>query len=176
MEFSIAAPIDDIEPDTVPDLSDVEYPCEVCGKEAGPYGGRGRKPKRCSDHKKQTRSSGNQPKVTGSTANIAAQATQVLVQLNGMLALGSLALGLHKTAGAIAEANPAFETAAYNALLTDPELCKFLLKSGAISGKAMLVAAYGGMGLSVAPTAVMEVKEKREARRVRMENDDESRS
>lgn len=156
----------DFPADSVPDLADVEYPCEVCGKEAGPYGGRGRKPKRCPEHKKQSQSRGQSPKITGTTANQAAMATAVLVQVNGILALAAMGMGLNKTAHAIAEANPKFEQAAHNALLTDPELCRLILKSGVMSGRVGLGLAYAGMGMSVIPTAVMEVREKRETRRV----------
>ncbi len=166
------AEIPDMEPDSVPDLSDVEYPCEVCGKESGPYGGRGRKPKRCPEHKKQTRSN-NSPKITGNIANQAAQAVAVLEQLNGAMALGLSALSMFKTAGAIVEYNPTFRDSAYNALLVDPELCKMILKSGAVSGKMMLGLAYAGMGMAVAPTAVMEYRDKKAAREARL-SDNES--
>lgn len=156
--------------DTVPDLADVEYPCEVCGKEAGPYGGRGRKPKRCPDHKKQ-QSRGQSPKISGTTANQAAMATAVLVQVNGILAVAAMGMGLNKTAHAIAEANPTFEQAAHNALLTDPELCRLILKSGVMSGRVGLGLAYAGMGMTVVPTAVMELRDKREARRVKTDDE-----
>lgn len=170
--FEIATPIDDedISTDSIPPLSDVEYPCQVCGKEAGPYGGRGRKPKFCDEHKK-AKSTGGARKVTGNAANLAAQATAVLVQVNGMIALGCMGMSMFKTAHAISEANPTFEEQAYQALLTDPELCKLLLKSGAMSGKLSLGLAYAGMGMAVAPAAITEVQEKREARRVRMEHE-----
>lgn len=156
--------------DTVPDLADVEYPCEVCGKESGPYGGRGRKPKRCPDHKKQ-QSRGQSPKISGTTANQAAMATAVLVQVNGILAVAAMGMGLNKTAHAIAEANPTFEQAAHNALLTDPELCRLILKSGVMSGRVGLGLAYAGMGMTVVPTAVMELRDKREARRVKTDDE-----
>lgn len=163
---------DAVIPDTVPDLSDIEYPCSVCGEESGPYGGRGRKPTKCSKHKKAT-SGNSSPRVTGNAQNLAAQATGVLVQLNGMIALGISALGLFQTGGAIASANEQFEAQAYQALLTDPELCKLILKSGGKSAKLSLLIAYGGMGMTVGPTAVMELKERkaiREAKREAEEN------
>jgi hypothetical protein len=161
IDFQLAAPPDDEFPtDSVPDLSDVEYPCQVCGKESGPYGGRGRKPKFCAP------------------ATLAAQATAVLVQVNGMIALGCMGMSMFKTSHAIAEANPTFEEQAYQALLTDTELCRMILKSGAMSAKMSLGLAYVGMGMAVAPAAIMEIQEKRETRRVKMEQaqDDESRS
>jgi hypothetical protein len=159
------------EMDVVPDLDDVQYPCRVCGKEAGPYGGRGPKPKLCSDHKTQSKGT-RAPKVTGKDANLAAQATGVLVQLNAILALGVSAIGLFQTGGAIASANETFEQAAYLALQTDPELCKLILKSGAKSAKVSLALAYGGMAMSVGPTAVNELRERKADRDAKREADD----
>jgi hypothetical protein len=158
--------------DEVPELLDVEYPCEVCGQEAGPYGGRGRKPRRCPIHKKGNAATTRAPRVTGRDANMAAQATGVLVQLNALLAMGVAALGLFGTAGAIASANETFEQQAHAALLTDPELCKLILKSGAKSSKVALGLAYGGMAMSVAPTAVNELRERKAAREAREDDGD----
>jgi hypothetical protein len=159
MDFADAV----IPPDSVPVTSDAEYPCRVCGKEAGPYGGRGPKPKLCPDHKKQTNGT-RSAKVSGAPANLAGQATGVLVQLNGMLAMGAMALGMFGTASAISDANGTFEEQAYQALLTDPELCRLLLKGGVKSAKVSLGLAYVGMGVSVVPTAMMELKEKKAER------------
>lgn len=167
-----AVQFEPVELDTVPDMEDVEYPCEVCGREAGPYGGRGRHPKRCPLHKK-TQSATKRPTVTGKDANLAAQATGVLVQLNGMIALGLMALGMNNTASAIASANDTFEQSANQALLTDPDLCRLILKGGVKSAKISLGLAYGGMLFSVAPTAVAEVKVMKEARAERKANQEE---
>ncbi len=164
-----------IPPDTAPDTSDVEYPCRECGKEAGPYGGRGPKPKYCEAHKKSARSTGTRAgKVTGTAQTLAAQATGVLVQLNGMMALGLMAIGFNETASAIAGANGTFEEQAYQALMTDTELCKLILKGGVKSAKVSLGLAYVGMGVAVVPTAAMEFKEKkaeRDAKREAEENE-----
>ncbi len=151
------------EMDETPELEDVEYPCKVCGQESGPYGGRGPKPKLCPIHKKQGTSKAA-PRVAGRDANLAAQATGVLVQLNAMIAMGAAAVGLFNTAVAIKDSNEAFEQTAYQALVTDPEFCKFLLKGGAKSAKLSLALAYGGMGVYVAAIAAEEIKAKREAR------------
>lgn len=160
----------DIPPDTVPsDLTDVEYPCDICGKEAGPYSGRGPHPKRCDTHKKGGRKSSVR-KVTGSTANRAAQATEVLVQLNGILAIGAMALGLNGTAASIAAGNDTFAERAHAALLTDNSLCDLILKGGVKSAKISLGIAYAGLGVQVVPTAIREIQEKRaEALRLREE-------
>lgn len=159
--------------DSVPITTDVEYPCEVCGQEAGPYAGRGRKPKRCSVHRKAPATKSSVGKVTGSAATLAAQATGVLVQLNGMIAIGLSAMQMFRTAGAIVENNDMFEARAYAALSTDTELCKMILKTGGKSAKVSLALAYGTMGMAIAPTAMEELKERkaeRDARREELEN------
>jgi hypothetical protein len=84
-----------------------------------------------------------------------------------MLAIGAMAMGLNGTASAIAQANPNFEEQAYQALLTDQDLCKLILKGGVKSAKLSLGIAYFGMGAAVIPTAVVELKEKKEERDVK---------
>lgn len=166
----------DLPDDTVPsDLEDVEYPCEVCGKEAGPYAGRGRHPKRCPEHKKGNSNGGSSStrRVTGNAANLAGQATEVLLQLNGILALGAMAVGLNRTASAIASGNGAFAERANAALLTDTELCRTILKGGIKSAKMGLAIAYGGLLLGTAPVAADEIRERRaesEARKAEQES------
>lgn len=166
MTFDTAKPIND-EYDSVPELDDVEFPCEVCGKESGPYGGRGPKPKKCIDHKKPTPGRKTQVRVTGKEANLAAQATGVLEQLNGILAIGCMALGLNDTAHAIGAANEDFVPRANAALLTDPDLCRLILKGGVASGRMGLGLAYFGMAFTVAPVAVVEMRGKKEERLAR---------
>lgn len=162
MTFDTATVPDDFVPDTVPDHFDVEYPCEVCGAEAGPYAGRGRKPKRCDLHKKAP-SKSSTVKVNGSSAVLAAQAAKSLSGLNSMLAVIAAGIGLFGTGSAIMEANSTFEEQAYNALLTDTELCKTILKTSGKSAGLGLIVAYGGFGVAVAPVAVMEIRERKAA-------------
>lgn len=157
--------------DSVPETIDVEYPCEKCGREAGPYSGRGRKPKICSECKPRRTTKSNVPKVTGATANLAAQATEVLSQLNAMIAVGCMAVKMFGTARAIGDYDDTFKAQAHAALITDPELCKFILKGGVKSAKITLALAYGGMAMSVAPTAVSEVRLMRERRAAEKETE-----
>lgn len=167
MEFTITdVPEDSLPRDTVPETVDVEYPCRNCGREAGPYRGRGRKPTMCPDCKPKARTNGA-PRVTGSTANLAAQASEVLSQLNSFIALGAASVGLFGTSGAIGGYDETFKSQAYAALVTDPDLARFILKGGVKSAKVTLLLAYGGMAVAVAPTAIMEVKEKQAERQAR---------
>jgi hypothetical protein len=163
--FEDASPI---ELDTIPPVEDVEYPCRNCGREAGPYSGRGRKPTLCPDCKPSTRKTSGANRRTTNDA-LAAQASAVLEQLNGVLAIGAMALGFNMTASAIAGNNEAFKENAFEALKTDPDLCKLICKGGVKSGKVALGIAYASFGTQVVPVAVSEYKMKREERRMRME-------
>lgn len=158
----------DLPRDTVPETADIEYPCRICGREAGPYRGRGRKPTVCQECKPK-RATGVAPRITGANASLAAQATEVLSQVNGFLAIGLSALQLFGTAGAIAAHDEAFKAQANAALLTDPDLCRLILKGGVKSAKISLLMAYGGMAVAVAPTAVVEVKAMQAARQTARE-------
>lgn len=148
--------------DAIPPVADVEYPCEVCGKESGPYKGRGRKPKRCPEHKRGGASgstSGN-ARTRGSSAVLAGQAVDALCQLNSFAGIGLMMTGYHATASALAEREEAFREQAYAALVTDPALCRMILRAGTTSGKVSLIIAYAMLGAGVAPTAIMEYKMK----------------
>lgn len=166
---------EDVMPDAVPDLEDVEYPCANCGREVG-YGGRGRKPSAkslCTDCKPTGKRAAS-VKVTGAAATKAAQAAEVLTQLNAMFAMGAAALGLFETAGTLVGYQETFKAQAYAALTTDMKLCESILKSGAKSSKVSLGMAYVGMGVAVGPTAVNEMrarKAERDARKAQEEAD-----
>jgi hypothetical protein len=158
----------DLPSDTTPVTADVECPCTVCGRESGPYSGRGRKPVKCAEHR-ATRSPSNGVRVTGNASNLAAQAAKTLVQLNHAIALGAAALSMFATSKTIFSYQETFEQQAYTALLTDPEFCKQLLRAGSKSSKASLFLCYAGMGVAVAPIAVAEIKEKRAAKQAEAE-------
>lgn len=153
-------PDDNMPNDTVPPLQDVEYPCKECGREAGPYAGRGRKPTKCADCKPKSSRTGA-TKAVGSDAALASRAVEVLGQLNGFLAMGLLATGMTMTASTLAANNDAFKENALNALITDPALCRLILRGGVKSAKVALMVSYGGLVASIAPTALQEFKEQR---------------
>jgi hypothetical protein len=169
-----AVPLTDDDKDAIPPLDSVEYPCEVCGQEAGPYGGRGRKPKRCSQHKRNARSTQpgtGTPKVRGANASLAAQATEALVQIDGLLGGGLFVLGYRGTASVLAGTQETFREQAYAALLTDPELCRMILKGGTASGKVALVIAYVMKLSVVVPTLMMEHRSIQQTRRAEREGE-----
>jgi hypothetical protein len=156
--------------DDIPSLDVIEYPCEVCGREAGPYSGRGRKPKYCADHKRN-KNTNTSPRVKGTNASLAAQATEALVQINNMGAVFAMVLGYHETAGAISDKEEIFRQQTYSALLTDPSLCNVILRAGTNSAKLSLAISYGMFGAAIAPVAIMEFKEKRDAALAKVETD-----
>jgi len=144
--------------DAIPPVADVEYPCDVCGKEAGPYSGRGRKPRKCPEHKRGTSSS--TPKTRGNNAVLAGQAVDALCQLNAFAGVGLMMTGYRATASALADREEAFREQAYAALVTDPALCRMILRAGTTSGKVSLIIAYAMLGAGIAPTAIVEYKSK----------------
>ena len=146
-----------------PPPSSHELHCEVCGKELS-YSGKGRKPKYCDEHKRSSSSSSNTGTKKNSNAQLAAQAADALVSVNSLVVMGLMFAQFGDTASEISKREDAFREQAYQALLTDPALCKSILRAGQTSGKISLLIAYGMLGASVAPTAMVEVNEKRDAR------------
>jgi hypothetical protein len=153
--------------DTVPSADDVEYPCETCGRESGPYSGRGRKPRFCTDHKPK-RQAASGVRVTGKANDMAAQAAKTLSSINGIIALAAGSFGFLQTMGAIFDRNEDFEKTAYAALVTDPKLARQILSVGETSAKLTLGMAYLSMGAGIAPILASEYKLKKEARLVEM--------
>ncbi len=158
-------PMTSIPDDAIPDLTDgPEYPCEVCGKEAGPYAGRGRKPKRCSDHKKTSNTGTRAPRVAGNNATLALQATEALCQIDGIMALGARVVGFTDTAEVIEEADETFRLRVHSALLNSPDMCRRILKMGSKAGDSALLIAIGLHIATIAPVFLAEAKVKKAER------------
>ncbi|HEY6018781.1 MAG TPA: hypothetical protein VIY48_02495 [Candidatus Paceibacterota bacterium] len=156
---TVPIPDADLPPDLPPETGS-DLRCQVCGTELV-YGGRGRKPTRCDEHKKQ---SGGNKRQSQSNDKLAAQATDSLMALNALATMGIMFAGMNRTASAIAERDDAFREQAYSALLTDPALCRVILRGGAVSARLSLGIAYATLGAAVAPVAIAEFKEKRNGR------------
>lgn len=149
-------------PDAIPPLSDApEYPCVVCGQEAGPYGGRGRKPTRCSAHKKVSSGGARAPRITGNNAALATQATEALCSLDGMMALGARLVGFSKTAEVIEDNDEVFRIRVNAALLNSPDMARKILRYGSKGGDAALFIAIGLHIATIAPVFLSEAKEKK---------------
>lgn len=162
---------DGYEPATVPRDDPATTPgldlnCLVCGTPLEYKGGR--RPKYCPEHRKN-KSPGTRPAPAAADAR---KAAAVLANLNAMISLGALTIGLEATAVAISDANDDFEEKATAALSTDPKLCATILRGGALSGKTALIVAYGFFAAQVVPTAATEVKEKR-AERIALQGSEE---
>ena len=158
----------EIPSDVIPEVSDVEYPCSVCGKEAGPYGGRGRKPTKCTEHKKSTASNGPRaPRVTGTNDALARQATEALCSINGMMALGARIIQFTDTADAIEAEDETFRMRVYMALLNNPNTARRIVAMGSKAGDSALLVAIGLHIMSIAPVFMKESKVKKAEREAR---------
>lgn len=156
-------------PDEMPPLTnEPEFACEICGVELI-YSGRGRKPKRCDDHKRNNTRRNSIP--AGSNDKLAAMATDVLCQVNGIFAMGAAFMTLFRTAGAVNDRDEVFRVQTYEALKTDVALCKKIVSAGSKSAIFSLIVAYGMLAASVAPVALEELKEKREKRLAEQEDE-----
>lgn len=100
----------------------------------------------------------------GSNETLAKQAASLLAQTNGLITTGLFLTGFKQTASEIAARNDAFEAQVASALLTDPALCRTILKAGGTSAKLSLLIAYAMLAGSVAPVAIAEYRELQEAR------------
>jgi hypothetical protein len=148
--------------DAVPEFSDIEYPCEVCGKEAGPYGGRGRKPKRCTEHKRNQSSAGTRtPRLSAKSTDLAAQATEALCSIDGIMALGARIVGFTKTAEVIEDADETFRIRVNAALLNSPDTCRKILRYGSKGGDAALLIAISLHLATIVPAFLGEAKERK---------------
>lgn len=149
--------------DLIPETTDVEYPCVECGEEAGPYGGRGRKPTRCPKHKKTpSNNAARATRITGTNATLAAQATEALCSIDGMMALGARIVGFTNTASVIEEADETFRLRVHAALLNSPDMCRRILKVGSKAGDSALIIAIALHIATIAPVFLNEAKEKKE--------------
>jgi len=152
-----------VTPDAGPEVSDVEYPCAVCGREIDvPYGGRGRRPTRCSEHRKvQTKRAAGVPRVTGNNATLAAQATEALCSIDGMTALGASVIGFTKTAETIMDADETFRIRVNSALLNSPDTARKILRFAGKAGDASLFIAIMLHVATIAPVFAAEAKERK---------------
>lgn len=90
-------------------------------------------------------------------------AAAMLARLNSLFSLTLLTVGMPLTREELLKGNEQFEVMAYEALLSDPALARKILSAGATSGKAQLALAYVMLGGTIAPTVIVEMREKREA-------------
>lgn len=150
-------------PDVIPAVTDVANPCRECGREIDVvYGGRGRRPVRCSTCKPPKSSGGNtRTRVTGNNAQLAAQATEALCSIDGMMALGARIVGFTQTAEVIEEADATFRERVHMALLNSPDTARKILRYGSKAGDSALFIAIALHIATIAPAFMNEAKEKK---------------
>jgi hypothetical protein len=85
-------------------------------------------------------------------------AANMLGQINQIFAMALASGRFPRTAEQIAIGNDQFVEMAYQALLSDPALCRKILSAGTTSGKTGLVMAYGMLALSVTPTVRQDIQ------------------
>lgn len=126
-----------------------------------PYGYRadGTPYKRHHGQGRKARASSGGKRMPASDAQ-ARGAAGVLATANKLIAMALNPI-LPKMATELLAENDQFEDMAYDALLSDPVLCKKILGAGSQSGKVQLAMAYGALALSVAPTAATEIRIRR---------------
>lgn len=154
-------------PRTLPDdVSPVDGPtCDVCGVQID-WAGRGRRPRKCAEHKANARTGGTSSRSVAKNEALAAQATEALIQVNGLVAFLCFMGQLPVTGDAIKTREDVFRNQAQAALVTDPDLCRAILRGGGMSAKLSLALAYGMLGVAVVPVGVLEFKELRAPRHV----------
>jgi hypothetical protein len=101
------------------------------------------------------------PKLKTGNEKLAAQALELLVNLNDMLCGGLMIIGFHGTAMAISAREDAFREQAMAALLADPALCRKLTEKAKVAGPLGLLLAYGMLAASIAPVAATEYQDMR---------------
>jgi hypothetical protein len=86
--------------------------------------------------------------------------------LNGFAALGLAVAQLPISSAKFRDefTRESFEDTIYNALLLDPELCAWICRGGVKSGKIALLIGYLLAGAAVAPTILVELREKKAER------------
>lgn len=136
-----------------------ELRCTVCG-DTIVWAGRGRKPMFCTEHR-QKRSASSGQSTTAKNENLAKQAAATLIQVNGFVEMMLRFSQMTMTADELSKRKVAFQEQLYQALLTDPDLCRSIMSGGGVSAKLALILAYGMLGSAVIPVGVVEYRERR---------------
>lgn len=136
--------------------------CQVCGVGLT-YGGRGRKPKFCDDHKKSS-SSGSSTRSSGARAG--AEVEAAMAALDGLHTVMSMALMVIAPTAALEWQSqlPALNDRNRGILGADKELAKKIAKMASKGSSPMLFLSYGAAIAPVAGAASMERRARREAK------------
>jgi hypothetical protein len=141
-----------------------EYACETCGTELH-YGGRGRKPRFCDAHKKNAPKNGTGSRSKGQAVALAAQATDLIINVTDVLQVGAFMAGYTDTAEAIDDKQPLLRERVYAALLANPARSRSIIKILGGTTDLGLAIALGTFATNIGAVAWNEYKEKRDESR-----------
>lgn len=129
---------------------------DACLKDPG-HSGRHRYRPLASGSGTATRGRGN------SNAQLASQAADAISSLAALLGTGAYVMGFTNTGRAMSvkEREDAFREQNYNALLTDPGLCRMILRAGTTSGRLALFLSVGMYGFSLMPYVQADIEARR---------------
>lgn len=158
---------------TIQDESPVDFktcnyvgPNGACMEPVAEWGGRGRKPVKCEEHRGRAIKSALGGKgSTGSNSRKAKQAAAILQQWNSLVAFGAYVSGMPATHDAISTAQEGFVASAEVALESNPPLCDTIIGLGQNSGNLGLAIVYAQLLAAVGPVAYIEINMKRAARK-----------
>lgn len=155
MTENVTVTIAERDPSDVPPTQ--EPRCEVCGKPI-PYAGRGRKPKRCSEHRKA--SSGTGTRRTGGT-DLAVRAAEQLDILYGMSSALLRMLNCTDAAETLEMNREKLKAENVAFLSQDQSLARWLTKTSEATGRFGFIATNV---MTIAPVISIAVQERAAAR------------
>lgn len=154
---------------TAPSAVSETLTCEECGREF-PYGGRGRRPKMCPEHRRKT--SDKAPASEGGS-KLAATAAKVCANTWAQLGTAAFLMGMTGTAGVVSRKLDMYEDQCRMALESDPDMCRMILKNGTSSGRVAFAITNAMMAFSVVSTGVVELRAIRAAKDAQNEGEDQ---
>jgi hypothetical protein len=150
----LSARVADFDISEAPDMPDIaapEYACEVCGTELF-YSGRGRKPKRCDEHK-TTRSQSAGSKRGSKDVEAAVSS---LNQVYTLVQMGLRMLNADLANEAMSASLPKLEASNREHLTNDPELAKRIADMGKTGGR---YAFFSAQLLTIGPVLFLAYSE-----------------
>jgi len=146
-----------------PGVESADLSCEVCGTPLV-YGGRGRKPKFCDEHKKSGSKSGSASSPKRSTGNTERALLHMETLYDGLATVLAMS-GNEASAGYLADKVAKVQEQNRLAFDSDPKLAQMVCRFGEKTGKGIFIAANVGLIVPVLGIARVEMTLKRNAKR-----------
>jgi hypothetical protein len=152
--------------DEAPPTDGPEFVCQEPGcTEELTYSGRGRHPKYCDKHKPSNKGKkSSSPRASSQNAALASQATELIVSMTDVMAIGAMLVQFHDTEEAITDAQPDLRDRCYAALVGNPARARSIIRILGGATDLSLVIALMGFAVNIGSTAVNEYRGKRAAR------------